>query len=118
MQNNQASMSMLSTAGLGQNPYAPTTALERAEIAEDKAVRRGIDRLKRRHGDGGNDSDSDSDTGRKGKGKGRAVEVITEATGEDAIETTVLETKAERKAREKAEARGRNGRLQMPKKVG
>lgn len=108
---------MLSSAGLGQNPFAPTTALERAEIAEDRAVRQGIERLQRRHGEAA-DSDSDSGEERRGKGKGRAVEVLTTASGQDMIETTVLETKAERKAREKAEARGSNGKLQMRKKVG
>ncbi|BEJ13137.1 hypothetical protein CspHIS471_0303110 [Cutaneotrichosporon sp. HIS471] len=101
-------MAMVSSAGLGQNPFAPPTALQRAEIAEDKAVRRGIERLKRRHGEA--DSDSE-DEGR------RRVEVVATLVGQEEIETTVLETKGERKAREKAEARG-TGKLKMPKKAG
>jgi ATP-dependent RNA helicase DHX37/DHR1 len=104
---------MLSSASLGQNPLKPSTALERAERAEDKAVRRGIDRLKRRHGEA--ISDSDSDDG--GKGKGRAVVVVGTEGADEGIETTVLETKAERKAREKAAAKGVSGRIQMPKRV-
>lgn len=116
LQNNEASMSMLSTAGLGQNPWAPTTALERAEITEDRAVRRGIEKIQRRHGEVA-DSDSDSEEdGRTRRGKKRPVEVITTADGQETIETTMLETKAEKKAREKAEARG-SGKLKMPKKV-
>jgi ATP-dependent RNA helicase DHX37/DHR1 len=106
MQNNEASMSMVSTAGLGQNPLAPTTALQRAEIAEDRAVRRGIERLKKRHGVAESSDEEE-----------RRVEVVTTAPGQEEIETTRLETKAERKAREKAEARG-TGKLRMPKKVG
>jgi ATP-dependent RNA helicase DHX37/DHR1 len=110
---------MLSTASLGQNPMKPSTAQERAERAEDKAVRRGIDRLKRRHGEAMSGSDSDSDGGRgRGKGKERTVHVVTDAGAEEeGIETTVLETKAEKKASQKAAARGMSGRLQMPKKV-
>jgi len=111
---------MYSTASLGQNPLKPSTAAERAEKQEDKAVRRGIDRLKRRHGEAITDSDdSDAEPVSRSKGKERAVEVVTipGAEQEEGIETTVLETKAERKAREKAAARGMSGRLQMPKKV-
>lgn len=110
----ETGLSMLSTASLGQNPLKPSTALERAERAEDKAVRRGIDKLKKRHGETISDSGSDSEGG---KGKGRAVEIVTTVGADEGVETTVLETKAEKKAREKAEARGRQGRLQLPRKV-
>ncbi|KLT42475.1 P-loop containing nucleoside triphosphate hydrolase protein [Cutaneotrichosporon oleaginosum] len=107
LQSNEASMSMLSSAGLGQNPLAPTTALQRAEIAEDRAVRRGIDKLKRRHGEANSESEEEQ----------QAHIVTTTTPGQEEIETTVLETKAERKAREKAQARG-SGKLTMPKKAG
>lgn len=106
---------MLTTSSVGQNPLAPTSAMQRAEKIEDKIVRRGLDKLKRRHGE--IDSDSDSDDNARGKGR-RQVEVITTAGAEEeGIDTTVLETKAETKAREKALAKGRKGKLQMPKKV-
>lgn len=107
---------MLTTSSVGQNPLAPTSAMQRAEKIEDKIVRRGLDKLKRRHGE--IDSDSDSDDNAKGKGRARQVEVITTAGAEEeGVDTTVLETKAETKAREKALAKGRKGKLQMPKKV-
>lgn len=107
---------MLTTSSIGQNPLAPTSALQRAEKIEDKIVRRGLDKLKRRHGEIDNDSDSDDNS--KGKGRARQVEVITTAGAEEeGVDTIVLETKAETKAREKALARGRKGKLQMPKKV-
>lgn len=109
---------MLTTSSVGQNPMAPTSALQRAEKIEDKVVRRGLDKLKRRHGEIDADSDSDDAGDSKGKGKARQVEVVTEVGAEDeGIETTVLESKAESKAREKALAKGRKGKLQMPKKV-
>lgn len=110
---------MLTTSSVGQNPLAPTSALQRAEKIEDKIVRRGLDKLKRRHGEIDSGSDSDSGDQAKGKGRGRQVEVITTvgAEEEDGIDTTVLETKAETKAREKALAKGRKGKLQMPRKV-
>lgn len=111
-------MATVSTASLGQNPLKPSTALERAERIEDRAVRRGIEILQKRHGDLA-ESDSDSDDGGRTKGRPREVEVVTTAQEDaEAIDTTVLETKAERKAREKAAARGQSGRLQMPKRVG
>lgn len=109
------SLQMLSTSGLGQNPYKPSTAQERAEKIEDRAVRQGIERLKKRHGDGNDSSDSDEP---RGKGKGRAVEVVDiGADDQEAVTTTRLETAAERKAREKAEGRGRSGKIAMPRKA-
>lgn len=68
-------MSLLSSATLGQNPLAPTSALDRQDGREDLVVRRGIDRLRRQHGDGEGSGSEGSDEevkgGRKGKGKAR-----------------------------------------------
>ena len=69
-------MSLLSSATLGQNPLAPTSALDRQDGREDLVVRRGIDRLRRQHGDGeGSGSEGSAEEeeqgGRKGKGKAR-----------------------------------------------
>lgn len=81
-------MSLLSSATLGQNPLAPTSAQDRQDGREDLVVRRGIDRLRRQHGDGegsGSEGSEDEVTkGRKGKGKAREeiVDIDNGLTGE------------------------------------
>jgi len=65
----------LSSATLGQTPLAPTSAKERDEGKEDRVVRKGIDRLRKKHGDG---SDSSSEEEVRGKGKGKAKEQVIE----------------------------------------
>ena len=86
------SMSLLSSATLGQNPLAPTSAQDRQDGREDLVVRRGIDRLRRLHGDGegsGSEESEDEVTkGRKGKGKAREeiVDIDNVLTGDLANE--------------------------------
>jgi len=71
-------MSLLSSATLGQNPEAPTSALERSEGREDRVVRKGIDKLRQRHGDasGSGSSSEEEEVRGKGKGKGKAREEV------------------------------------------
>lgn len=81
-------MSLLSSATLGQNPLAPTSAQDRQDGREDLVVRRGIDRLRRQHGDGeGSGSEGSEEEvkgGRKGKGKAKEeiVDVLEGLTGD------------------------------------
>ena len=72
------SLSLLSSATLGQTPLAPTSAQERNEGREDRVVRKGIDRLRKRHGDG-SDSNSEEET-RGGKGKSKGKEEVIDET--------------------------------------
>jgi ATP-dependent RNA helicase DHX37/DHR1 len=71
-------MSLLSSATLGQNPEAPTSALERSEGREDRVVRKGIDKLRQRHGDasGSGSSSEEEEVRGKAKGKGKAREEV------------------------------------------
>lgn len=90
------SLSLLSSATLGQNPSAPTSAHDRQEGREDLVVRRGIDRLRRKHGDGGESGSEGSDeeakgrSGQKGKGKAREeiVDIISSLNGGHTNEDT------------------------------
>ena len=76
------SLSLLSSATLGQTPLAPTSAQERNEGREDRVVRKGIDRLRKRHGDGSDSSSEEETRGGKGKSKGKE-EVIDETAPVD-----------------------------------
>ncbi|KIR24887.1 ATP-dependent RNA helicase DHX37/DHR1 [Cryptococcus deuterogattii LA55] len=116
------SASLLSASTLGQNPLNPTSAKERQEKREDRLVRRGIDRLSRRFGEGDDDSgESENDApSRKGKGKAREVmvEVIRDGQVEEKeeVKTTVLPSKGDRKAEIKTAGKSkRKGKL--PKKA-
>ena len=94
----ETSAALASTAGLYQNPSAPTSANDRQGWKEDRIVRKGIEKLKDRNGDfSGSDSESEGDmveevetTGRR---KGRPMEVITEIDREDQIKQTAEPTK-------------------------
>ncbi|AFR97931.1 ATP-dependent RNA helicase DHX37/DHR1 [Cryptococcus neoformans C23] len=117
------SASLLSASTLGQNPLNPTSAKERQEKREDRFVRRGIDRLSKRFGEGDDDSgESENDApSRKGKGKAKEVmvEIIRDGQAEETeeVKTTVIPSKGERKAEIKAAEQGkRKGKL--PKKAG
>lgn len=79
-------MTLLSSATLGQNPEAPTSALDRSEGREDRLVRKGIDRLRKRHGEGSGSGSSSEEEIVKGKGKGKAKEEIVHALTEGAID--------------------------------
>lgn len=85
-------------------------------------MRRGIDRLSKRFGEGDDDSgESENDApSRKGKGKAKEVmvEIIRDGQAEETeeVKTTVIPSKGERKAEIKAAEQGkRKGKL--PKKV-
>jgi ATP-dependent RNA helicase DHX37/DHR1 len=109
------SASLLSSASLGQNPLAPTSAKQRADTREDRLVRRGIERIRRRDGVGSGDEGSDSSgggvqgdgsgedeggersrRGGKGKGKERAKKVglpwLWSQTGTMAVTTVTTAT--------------------------
>ncbi|ORY32326.1 P-loop containing nucleoside triphosphate hydrolase protein [Naematelia encephala] len=104
------SSNLVSTSSLGQNPTTGTTAKERLEIAEDRMVRRGIEKLRHRQGSADSENDglsSGSEMDRKGKG--RVIEVVRDVDEEEGVATTVLPTKKEVK-----EAARVNGKL--PKK--
>lgn len=100
----------------------PTSAKERQEKREDRLVRRGIDRLSRRFGEGDDHSgESENDApSRKGKGKAKevTVEVIRDGQAEETeeVKTTVIPSKGERKAEIKAAEKGK-GKGKLPKKV-
>jgi len=94
------SLSLLSSATLGQTPLAPTSAQERNEGREDRVVRKGIDRLRKRHGDG---SDSSSEEEVRGKGKGKAREQIIDETApidQAAVTSANAVTKGKKKSKQ------------------
>jgi ATP-dependent RNA helicase DHX37/DHR1 len=114
------SASLLSSASLGQNPLAPTSAKQRADTREDRLVRRGIERIRRRDGVGSGDEGSDSSgggvqgdgsgedeggersrRGGKGKGKERAVEVVRDGNEEMATQVAISEKKHKAKKAKK-----------------
>ncbi|RSH92899.1 putative ATP-dependent RNA helicase DHR1 [Saitozyma podzolica] len=115
------SASLLSSASLGQNPLAPTSAKQRADTREDRLVRRGIERIRRRDGAGSGDEGSDSSgggvqgdgsgedkggersrRGGKGKGKERAVEVVRDGNEDMATQVAISEKKHKAKKAKKA----------------
>lgn len=102
------SRSLLTTASLGQNPLKPTSAKEREERVEDRVVKRSMEKLKRRRGDADMDMDNDSEDS-------DGVEVVNTVAKAEGVATTVLETKAEKRAREKAEAKGIKGNIKASK---
>lgn len=53
------SENLVSTSSLGQYPEQGRSAKERDDLREDRLVRRGIDRLQQRFGDGGDASDGE-----------------------------------------------------------
>ncbi|WVQ97439.1 hypothetical protein IAU59_004552 [Kwoniella sp. CBS 9459] len=130
------SANLLSSSSLGQNPMNPVSAQDRLERQEDKLVRRGIDRLSKRHGAGqSSDESADEEDGEKGlsgrgqgsknKGKGkekeRTIEIVRAdpAAGDEddgAVQTTSIPGKSELKAQAKAAGKGK-GKGKMPKKA-
>ncbi|WWD17862.1 hypothetical protein CI109_102306 [Kwoniella shandongensis] len=120
------SASLLSSSTLGQNPFNPSSALERTEKKEDKLVRRGIDKLAKRFGhaegegsSGGSDSEDEGTRRRKGKGKGKerevAIEVVrADGAADEEIKTLLVPTKSEEKIAAKARS---NGKGKLPKKA-
>ncbi|OCF41767.1 ATP-dependent RNA helicase DHX37/DHR1 [Kwoniella heveanensis CBS 569] len=122
------SANLLSSSSLGQSPLNPVSAQDRLERQEDKLVRRGIERLNKRHGNGNDQSSDESDddgsstrTKGKGKEKERTIEIIRadpSAIQEDdtAVKTTNIPSKSELKAQAKAAGKGK-GKGKMPKKA-
>jgi ATP-dependent RNA helicase DHX37/DHR1 len=82
------SAALASSSTLGQNPLAPTSALERVGEKEDRAVRRGINTLRKRFGgsEDGSGSESEKDVVIGKNGKKRAVEVVEDIQAGDGAE--------------------------------